>query len=311
MLSICCITGIAIPSRAASLSEYTNFTAHALSSASEASGVTYNRQTNSLYVIGDEGPAIFEYSVTGSLLSQMQLANFGSEYDPEGLTMLPDGKIMIASERRQTGYVVSYVPGGNANRLTSPAHIFAGGGENLGNAGLEGVSYDPITGSIYGVKEKDPSGLYVMTGFDTAQESVTTNPFHPRLWSNNGMDDLADIYVMANSNAFAGTPREMNLLVLSQESLRLLEVTRTGQVVGSLDISFLGRPGIEGVTMDDLGNIYLVGEQDVRGTDPFSATSALFVLSANAIPEPSTYALLALGGLGLWAFRRRQRKQAA
>ncbi|MBP6901210.1 MAG: PEPxxWA-CTERM sorting domain-containing protein [Burkholderiaceae bacterium] len=75
----------------------------------------------------------------------------------------------------------------------------------------------------------------------------------------------------------------------------------SGSVLSSFDLSAITTQAIEGVTVDALGNIYLVAE------DSGTANSRLFVLTA-PVPEPGTYALL-LAGLGLVgvAARRRQR----
>ncbi len=111
--------------------------------------------------------------------------------------------------------------------------------------------------------------------------------------------------MMSNSEAFAGTDREWDALILSQESARLLEVTRAGDIVGSLSLDTLGLPGsdsIEGVTMDGLGRIYLVAE-GAKKSDP----SWLYVLS---VPEPSTAGLAGAGIAGIaWLCRRGNKKE--
>ncbi|MCB2004742.1 MAG: PEP-CTERM sorting domain-containing protein [Rhodoferax sp.] len=82
----------------------------------------------------------------------------------------------------------------------------------------------------------------------------------------------------------------------------MVEATRTGQVVGSLDISGITNQAIEGVTIDNLGNIYLVAE------DSGTPNSRLFVLTT-PVPEPETWAMMA-AGLALLGWRARRRRGA-
>lgn len=292
---------MASPAMAQSLSLYTQWSSYSLTSSSEAGAIAYSRDTDSLYVVGDEGGPIVRYSKTGQALDQFSMIGPTSKPDTEGIAYLGGGKFLVADERMQTGYVYTYVAGGRADY--SSQHVF---GASVGNIGLEGVAYDPATNSVWGVKETAPQAVYLMNNFGQPEQSVTVNPgapggLHP---SRLGLTDLSDIYAMSASNAFIGTPQEMNLLILSQESNRIIEITREGIIVGSLDISFLGSNSIEGMTMDDNGTIYLAAEGTLAG-----GGSTLYVL--NAVPEPSTYALLAISALGLWALSRRQRKTAA
>jgi uncharacterized protein YjiK len=97
------------------------------------------------------------------------------------------------------------------------------------------------------------------------------------------------VQALSTVESLAGTPDADNLLIYSQESSRLLEVTRGGSIASSY--SFFGvSDTAEGVAIDDDGIIYIVDE-----------TPMLYVLSP--IPEPTLAGLAALGGL--LALRRR------
>jgi hypothetical protein len=79
--------------------------------------------------------------------------------------------------------------------------------------------------------------------------------------------DLADAFALANLPALGGQPASSNLLLLSQESGKILHVDRAGNILSSLTI--LSDPGNpfnvaaqqhEGLTMDHVGRLYVVSE---------------------------------------------------
>jgi len=253
--------------------------------ADEASGVTYNWDTDTLFVIGDEGDALVEVSLTGTLVSQMTLIGPTSpEDDTEGVTYIGDGKFAIVEEREQDVFELPYVAGGSADFADLPRVSL---GPNVGNKGFEGISYEPSTDAFFIVKEKDPQGAFVAT-IDFAAETGTINElFTPNL----GVSDLSDIQALSTVPSLAGRPDADNLLIFSQEAELLMEVSRTGAILSTFDFDLLADDA-EGVTLGPDGTIYVVGERP-----------ELFVLKP--IPEPGT-ATLALGGLAGAALRRRR-----
>jgi uncharacterized protein (TIGR03382 family) len=284
-------------SAAAPISTYTQFSAFSIGE-QEASAVTYNPNSGTLITVGDEGRFMTEYTKNGVLVGRSAI---GGISDAEGIAYLgrdAEGRdrFMVADERIQKASNLIQT----RNLTTDPGSYPDGTntisfGENVGNIGLEGVSYDPLTNSIWGVKEKDSQAIYqYVMG---AAGGLSINPFSADGW---GLADLSDIYVLAACEVFAGTDRQWNMLILSQESKMLLEVTRTGEIVGALDLSTLGLPKddtIEGVTMDENGTIYLVAEGGSK-----SLPSHMYALSA--VPEPST---MVLGLLGFSVLLRRRR----
>jgi uncharacterized protein YjiK len=279
------------------LSSYTSVSAYVINE-QEASAVSYNPNTGTLVTVGDEGRFLTEYSKTGVFIGRSAI---GGISDAEGLAYLGrdgDGRdrFMVADERIQKASNLIQT----RNLTTDPGSYPDGTntlsfGDNVGNVGLEGVAYDPLTNSLWGVKEKQSQAIYQMSM--AAGGGLAVNPITADTW---GLADLSDIYVLASCAVFVGTDREWNLLVLSQESKMLIEVTRTGEIVGSLDLATLGLPKddtIEGVTMDENGTLYLVAEGGSK-----SLPSHMYALTS--VPEPSVAILGAIGSLGL--FRRRR-----
>lgn len=266
------------------------------SSASEASAITYNWNTGTFFVLGDEGDALIEVSKTGQQLSKMTLTNFN---DTEGLTYVGNGQFVITEERLRDGYKLTYSANGSANR-TSLAAVDLG--TTIGNIGIEGISFDPRTGTFVTVKEKDPQAVMSnQLTFGTpggAQGTATiTSLFTPNL----GVIDLADVQVLSVVPSLLGTADEDNLLILSQESSLLLEVTRGGTVLSAFDLGLL-TGNAEGVTIDPVtGKIYVVAEASYA-----LGGSTLFELSPTAVPIPATLPLFGSALAGLVVLRRRR-----
>ena len=252
----------------------------------ELSGVTYNPDNGRLYAVEDEGQAVYEFDKNGVHLSTMSLIGAAGT-DTEGVTYIGGGQFLMAEERVQNIYRFSYTAGGSLNRAGLPTFNV---GATVGNVGLEGISYDPISGNVFGVKEKTPQAIYTVSGLDfSTMTGGSIGSAAPSL----GLLDLSDVQILSTVPSLLGTGDQNNLLVLSQESNLLLEVSPAGTVLSQLDLSSFGSGSIEGVTIDENGTIYLVSE------DP-----KMFILT---VPEPSSFALLALGG-GLLACVRRRAK---
>ena len=141
----------------------------------------------------------------------------------------------------------------------------------FGNVGTEGLSYDPLTSGYIVLKETTPIGIF-QTGIDfiagtATNGSATTNSvnlFDPSLTS---LTDVADIFALSNLPALNGQALFNNLLVLSQENAKVLNIDRNGVIANSLTIvSDPGNPldvanqQHEGLTMDRDGVLYVVSE---------------------------------------------------
>ena len=276
------------------LTQYQWTATHALPEvkASEASAVTWNWDTGTLFVVGDEGEYVVEVNTQGQELSAMRLFGFD---DTEGLTYVGNGQFVVVEERLQSLHLLTYQGGSLAGRAALPSVAI---GPTIGNTGLEGASYDRVSGDLFLVKEKAPQALY-RTTWDLSSTTASTSDLVPRANPFSRLFDtldLADVQVLSSVPALQGTAWADRLLVLSQETPRLMVVGLDGQVFSQFDLSGLATD-IEGVTIDAQGTIYLVGE-----------TPALYVLSAAvpAVPEPSSIALL-LAGVAVTAATRFRR----
>ncbi|MBD2525077.1 SdiA-regulated domain-containing protein [Nostoc sp. FACHB-133] len=242
--------------------------------AQEVSAVTYNKDTDTLFVVGDGGRAIVQVSKTGQLIDSMTLASGSSPqgtefYDTEGLTYVGDGKFVLIEERDRQANLFTYAPGTTLTRSDVQTVKL---GTTVGNIGIEGISYDPQTGGFIAVKEITPEGIF-QTNIDFAAGTASngspttvnsTNLFDPALA---GLADFADVFALSNLSALNGQPDSSHLLILSQESGKIVNIDRTGNISSSLTIaSDAGNPlsvvdqGNEGITVDKNGLIYVVNE---------------------------------------------------
>ncbi len=277
---------VALPSAGAAnldLSRYSLTATYALpGTASESSAITWNWDTDTLFVVGDEGQYITEVSRSGAVLGSMRLSGFD---DTEALAYIGNGQFVIGEERIQSVYRLSYQAGATATRSTLPVVNL---GANVGNVGLEGVSYDRRDGSFVTVKEKTPQAVRAGNIDFTTGTHTLADLFTPAL----GVSDLSDVQTLSG---FTGSGYADNLLIYSQESQRLTEVSRSGQVLSSFNFTFIS--GIaEGVTIASDGTIYVTDE-----------SPAIYVLTAAPVPEPASYALMLAGAAAIAAAVRRRR----
>lgn len=251
---------------------------------SEASAITYNWDTDSLFAVGDEGASIVEITKTGKVKSNMGMTQGkfkdGLKGDPEALSYAGRGQdglgvFMIGAERENVGIFLKYHPDSYDDpqwMKSTPAIVF---GPTNGNIGLEGVSVDSReAGSVWGIKEKQPTAIFHATNVGSAGQALTPLDMNDITWRL-GTNSLSDIFVMSNSAAYATSD---HLLVLARDQQKVIEITKTGLVVDTLDISKIGRSTIEGLTMDNDGVVYLCSE-GVSSIDPRLLGSGLHVLS--------------------------------
>ena len=270
----------------------------------EASAVTYARDRNSLFFVGDEGLGVVEVTVTGQTLGSMAFDWTGtgsSNNDSEGLTYLGNGQLVVVDERPQIAYRFDYAAGGSVALNDQSKVAITGSTASVGNAGTEGISYDPVSGKFYSVKQDNPAELRESTlnfaaGFGTA----TTTTLFSGASALFGLNSLSDVQTLSPVDALAGEAAAGNLLILSLDSKKLIEIDAAGNTLSQFDLSGVTTQAIEGVTVDHLGTIYLVAE------DSGAPNSRLIVLSA-PVPEAETWAMM-LAGLSLvgWTAARRK-----
>ena len=242
--------------------------------AQEASSVTYDWDTDTLFVVGDGGTSVVQVSKTGQLINSMTLAPGASPqgtdfYDTEGITYVGGGKFVLIEERDRQANLFTYIPSGTLHRANAQTVKL---GTTIGNIGLEGISFDPLTGGFICVKEKTPESIFqTLIDFNAGTASngssvatSSTDLFNPALAN---LADFSDVFALSNLPSLNGQPDYSHLLVISQESGQIINIDRSGSVFSKLTI--IADPGspltvpdmtMEGVTMDRDGILYVVNE---------------------------------------------------
>ncbi|HEY6891671.1 MAG TPA: SdiA-regulated domain-containing protein, partial [Solirubrobacter sp.] len=242
--------------------------------AQEASAVTYDWDTDSLFVVGDGGTSVVQVSKTGQLIDSMTLAQGSSPqgtefYDTEGIAYVGNGKFVLSEERDRKLNLFTYVKN---TTLTRAAVQTVKLGTTVGNIGIEGVTNDPQTGGFIAVKEATPEGVF-QTGVDWAAGTATNgsattensaNLFDPALA---GLADFSDVFALSNLTTLTG-PDKSHLLILSQEAGKIVNVDRAGVVSSSLAIVgdadnplTVPNQSHEGLAVDNDGKLYVVSEE--------------------------------------------------
>jgi uncharacterized protein YjiK len=231
-------------------------------------------------------------------------------YDPEGLAYVGGGKFVMTEERSRTAVQFTYAADTTLQRAqTSTVKLCT----TVGNTGLEGLSYDPVTGGFILVNERTGSCAsqnIFQTGIDfaagTASNGSATTVNNTALFAagNIGFTTLNDVYALANVYGAATA----NLLVLTHGGVA--EMTRSGSLVANLTANSTGTLfqgqflQFEGMTMDASGNLfYLVSDNGDAGTG-----SSLFIYAP--VPEPETWVVM-MAGLALMSRMARRRAARA
>ena len=236
--------------------------------AQEASSVTYDSDDDSLYVVGDGGTSVVRVDKdTGALISSMTLSG-GAFADTEGIAYPGGGQFVITEERLRQVDRFTYVAGGTLTRAGAETVKL---GTTIGNIGLEGVTYDRVADDYILVKEMTPESIFE-TGLDWAAGTATngspatdesTDLFMPSLA---GLDDFSDVYALSDVTGLTG-PDADHLLMISQESGKIINISRAGVVSSSLTIRgdadnalSVADQTMEGVTLGPDGTLYVVNE---------------------------------------------------
>ncbi len=193
----------------------------------EPSGVAYNSKNNSLMVVSDGSPYIYEINFTGITLNTI----IASGSDMEGITLSKNcDTIYVVEERKKL--VTSFNL--NGNKLSS----FSVDVATSDNNALEGITINKTSNALYVINEKDP-------------RMILGNNNLTLVWrkSIDYASDISDIYYEDSTNCF---------WLISDESQKIMKLSSTGELLKEWEIPFTKGEGITIVG----DKVYVVNDLD-------------------------------------------------
>lgn len=218
----------------------------------EASDVSYNPQTKTLFSVMGKNPFLVELSLQGDVLRKMPLNGWSN---PEGVTVMENGLLAVVDERDHSLTIVKV--DASTQQLNKADFLsYDLGPSKDQNKAFEAITWDKL-GQQLVLGEERPPALFTWKS-DGSQTLVGDK----QKLASKELD-------MRNLSALAVDPRTGHLLVLSADSHLLLELDEKGEQVSFMTLlggfNGLGKtiPRAEGVTMDEDGTLYMVSEPNL------------------------------------------------
>ncbi|WP_417696260.1 SdiA-regulated domain-containing protein [Pseudomonas sp.] len=218
----------------------------------EASDLTYNPQTKTLFAVMGKHPFLVELTLQGDVLRKIPLVGWSN---PEGVAYMENGLLAITDERKHTLSIIQVDADTRKLNSTDFPHYDLGPSKNQ-NKGFEGVAWDPRNQQLT-LGEERPPALFTWKS-DGSQLLKGDKQIH----ASAELD-------LRNLSALAIDPRTGHSLVLSADSHLLLELDDKGEQVSFMTLlgGFNGIkdtiPRAEGVALDESGNLYMVSEPNL------------------------------------------------
>ena len=212
------------------------------------SGITYCPASQTLFMISNGPTRIYEATLEGRLIRQIDLDGF---HDTEDIVYLEGHTFAVVEERRRAVSIFPILPATETVPYEDCRHIPVLPPDGT-NTGLEGLAWDPDTQSFLVAKESNPRAIYAISSSGT-QKAVELPALHNLPWLKLG--DYAGLYF---------DRADRRVLILSRTSRKIKDYRLDGQEKGSLNLS-RSMPEIiraEGLTIGPAGDLYVCSEPD-------------------------------------------------
>lgn len=229
------------------------------------SGLAFNTDTNQLIAVINRPATLLTMDLEGRVLHRHRLRHAS---DVEGVAYLGNNHIALVEEGRNRVVIAQLPKTGNGELDLQKAASFsldlATSKENTHvNAGFEGLGYDQVHDQLYVAKEHSPRALYRISGLGDYAKSgrLVMRVENLDAWLKDGNigTDLSSV----EFNAVNG-----HLLLLSDESQRIIELDQTGAVVNRMELRGMpgsneGVPQAEGLAVGPRDTLYMVSEPNL------------------------------------------------
>lgn len=213
----------------------------------DASALAVHAETGNLWTVTDDDVRLVEFTNQGRLVREVKL--IGIE-DAEGLCHVEGDRFLIAEEKRMRVTLVDVPPG--STKLETAGRSIQLDVKSKKNKGLEGVSYDAKSDTLFAVREDKPPAVYCVRPLRAANRSTSELTLDL-----DGFDDLSDTFF---------DPPTGWLWLLSDESKLAAAFDSRGRRVAKMKLK-KGRHGLpedveqaEGIARDRSGAIYICSE---------------------------------------------------
>jgi len=233
----------------------------AIEGLANASGLTYNEDTNTLFTVLNKESKLIELSLKGEVIRTIHVDGVD---DMEGITHIEDNQYVIADERDSRLLVIHLEDHATSVDVSNAKKIRLGMNEQ-GNKDFEGVSWDDREKRLLVVKERSPKYVLAVKGLASNANSEILNIEVEKLsqydkmlsWA---MRDLSSVNYLSKSG---------HMLLLSEESKLVKEFDENAKPLGALSLwkGFHGLkrsvPQAEGITTDTNDNIDIISEPNL------------------------------------------------
>lgn len=210
------------------------------------SGLTWNAETETLFATTNDPEYLYELSTEGKLLQSIRLLGFK---DTEGLTHIQKNFFAIVEERK--GFLNILQLPENATQIERKVHDYLDIGNTfVKNKGLEGVSYDPSTRTIFTMREGKPFIRFDIFLDEHFKIIGSKSKQLPQL----KVKDVASLVFSPNGHFW----------ILSEASSQIVELNSDGAVLRTFKLD-IDRKKFqpEGITLGMDGVIYIIGEPNI------------------------------------------------
>jgi uncharacterized protein YjiK len=233
--------------------------AHPIADLEDASSMTYNNETDTLFTTRNHPAQIVELSRDGKVLRRIPVAGVN---DLEGISHMEGPLFVIIDERLQQIYRVALAADTTHVDVTNAPRLGLGVLQN-GNLGFEGVTWNESRHRLFVAKEKTPR-VFEIDGLPRLMDGQGAN-LQIREWQ----PQQPFWRFLRDLSSLSRHDENGHMFLLSDESKILLEYDEEDRLVGLMPLwrGFHGLtasvPQAEGVAVGRDGAIYLISEPNL------------------------------------------------